>query len=477
MDAEWYDDAEMLVAFEDFLGSDAVSFGVPGHKQRGAALHPALGRLLASDAPLYGAVDTVRLARGLLATAEGKAAALWGADWCRFSVGGSSHANEALALALGRPGDTVLVTRTAHRSTLAGLVLAGLRPVWIDNDVDPRFGIPAGLSLDSLRRALDEHPDAIAVLCVEPSYLGTIGDVAEIVRMSHAAGLPVVVDQAWGAHLGFAPGYPAHAMALGADAMVISAHKTLPSFTQASLILARTGRLDADRLERGFDVAHTTSPSGAILASIDAARALLASSTGRDLLAQTAERVEVLRRRLRRTGLVIPGPDDFEGRFDPAKLVILTAPTGRSGLDLERELLAAGISLEMADRDTLVPIVSMLDDDDTLSRLGGELLDAMGRLGGQPREIKLASQWGSFSPQVVTPREAFFADRETVPFDQAAGRIAAEAVAPYPPGVPVLVPGEQVTPDALTRLREAAAAGLVIRYAADPGLTTLQVLA
>jgi lysine decarboxylase len=476
MTHDWFDDAEMLVALDDHLARDTTPFTVPGHKGRGGDLHPALGFLLGADVPLYGGIDTVRLERGLLAAAEEKAARLWGADWCRFSVGGSSHANEALTLALGQPGDTVLVTRTAHRSTLLGLVLAGLRPVWLENVVDGRYGIPAGLSVPALRRALDEHPEAVAVLCVEPSYLGTMADVREIVRAAHERDVPVVVDQAWGAHLGFAPGFPEHAIAAGADAMVISAHKTLPSFTQASLILARTDRLDPGRLERGFDVAHTTSPSGAILASIDAARALLADPTGRDLLLALAERVERLRARLRPAGLVLPGPADFDGRFDPAKIVILTAPSGRSGLDLERELTASGIALEMADRDTLVPIATILDDDAALDRLGDAILAAMDRVPGRPRPIRLAAQWGSFSPQITTPREAFFADREAVPFDQAAGRTSAEVIAPYPPGVPVLVPGEEVTEDALTRLRQAAAAGLVIRYAADPTLATIQVL-
>ena len=458
------------------LARNTAPFIVPGHKGRGGRLHPTVGRVLGSDVPLHGGIDTVRLERGLVAAAEAKAAALWGADWCRFSVAGSSHANEALMLALGQPGDTVLVTRTAHRSTLLGLVLAGLRPVWIDNVVDERFGIPGGLSLPDLSRSLDEHPDAVAVLCVEPSYLGTMADVREIVRLSHERDVPVVIDQAWGAHLGFADGYPEHAIAAGADAMVISAHKTLPSFSQASLILARTGRLDASRLERGFDVAHTTSPSGAILASIDGARAVLASATGRGLLVGLAERVERLRVRLRPSGLVVPGPADFAGRFDPAKIVILTALSGRSGLELERELEASGIALEMADRDTLVPLATMLDDDAALTRLGDSVLAAMRRVPGEPRPIRLASQWGSFSPQVVTPREAFFADRETVPFEQATGRTSAEVIAPYPPGVPVLVPGEQVTEDALSRLREAAAAGLVIRDAADATLGTIQVL-
>ncbi|HET8970885.1 MAG TPA: aminotransferase class V-fold PLP-dependent enzyme, partial [Candidatus Nanopelagicales bacterium] len=287
---DWLADAALFTAWRGFVDTTTPTFTIPGHKRRAGTLDPGYGRLLDADAPLHGGLDTVKLTGGLLADAERKAAAAWGGDWCRFSVAGSTHANQAAILALGQPGDTVLVTRTAHRSTLLGLVLAGLMPVWLPSEIDDRFGIPAGMSVPALERALDEHPEAVAVLCVEPSYLGTVGDVPAIVAAAHSRDVPVVVDQAWGAHLGFADGYPAHAMAAGADAMILSAHKTLPAFSQASLLVARTGRLAADRLERGFDAGHTTSPAGAILASTDAARALLASATGRGLLTDLAGR-------------------------------------------------------------------------------------------------------------------------------------------------------------------------------------------
>ncbi len=476
MTAQWVADAELLQAFAAHVAADPVTFAIPGHKRRAGRLDAAYGRLLDGDVPLHGGIDTVKLERGVLRDAERKAAELWGAHWCRFSVGGSSHANQAAVLALGRPGQTVLVTRTAHRSTLLGLVLAGLHPVWLPNEVDDRFGIPSGLSLPGLERALDEHPDAVGVLCVEPSYLGTLADVTAICELAHARDVPVIVDQAWGAHLGFAPGYPQHAMARGADAMVISAHKTLPAFSQASLLLARTDRLAADRLDRGFDAGHTTSPSGAILASIDAARALLAAPVGRELLTALAARVTRLRAALRPTGLLAPGPDDFPGRFDPAKIVLLTAASGRSGVELEQALQDVGIGVEMADRDTLVPIAGLLDDDAAFDLLTETLRTAMDAPAGAPRPVQAASQWGSFSPQRCTPREAFFADREAVPFAAAAGRTCAELIAPYPPGVPVLVPGEEVTADALARLRAAGEAGLRIAYAADPTLATVQVL-
>jgi arginine decarboxylase len=465
-------------AWRAFMGSDSAPFTIPGHKRRAAALDGWLQRLLDADVPLYGGLDTVKLSGGVLEHAERLGAELWDADWCRYSTGGSTHANQALILALGRPGDTVVVSRSAHRSTVLGLVLAGLRPVWIPVDTDAGLAVPVGTSAAALDQALVDHPDAVAVLCVEPSYLGTTSDVAGLASVAHRRDVPIVVDQAWGAHFGFADGYPQHALAAGADAMVVSAHKTLPAFSQASVVAARTQRLDVNRLERAFEAAHTSSPSGAILASIDASRALLAHPTGGALLAELAASAARLRTALGRAGLFTLSPERFpRGRFDPAKLVVTAAPSGHSGLELEAELLRRGLPVEMADRDTVVPQLSLLDDDTSLGRLERALVEAAGTGTTRPRAAKVAAQWSHDAPQRLTPREAFFAAHEVVPRSDAEGRVSAELIAPYPPGIPILVPGEQVTSGSLAALTDAVDSGARIAYAADTTLRTLQVVA
>ncbi len=472
------DEAPAFAAWREFVSSSSAPFTIPGHKRRAARLHPDWGRLLDADVPLYAGLDSMQLDRDVLGQAEALAARAWGAAWCRFSTGGSTHANQAVLLALGRSGDTVLVSRSAHRSTLSGLVLAGLRPIWLPTSVDPRFGIPSGVDPRAVAAGLADHPDAVGVVLVEPSYLGTLSDLPQIIQIAHAARVPVVVDQAWGAHLGFAPGYPQHAMAAGADAVVMSAHKTLPAFSQAALVLAGGPLLDVDRLERGFETSHTTSPSGAVLASTDASRALLVSARGRALLGDLDSRVHQLRDDVRALGVLAPGPDDVgAGRFDPAKLVLCLGPSGRSGLALQDELVAAGLPVEMADDDTVVLLATLADDDATFARLRDALLPALRRPPqGPPRPVQAGGSWGAPSPAVCSPREAFFAPHERVPAELAVGRTCAEVIAPYPPGVPVLVPGEQVTTDALERLRRARAAGLRIAYAADPTLASFLVL-
>jgi arginine decarboxylase len=367
----------------------------------------------------------------------------------------------------------VIITRTLHRSLLLGLVMAGLMPVWVRPEIDPRSGLPAAVAVQTVRDALAAHPGACGVILGDPSYVGTTGDLAGHARAAHEAGVPLIVDAAWAAYLGFHPDLPRHAIAAGADAMVTSAHKTLPAYTQGALVLARTERLDVARLNRAFEATHTTSPAGSIVASIDASRALLARD-GHRLCAQLLDGVATARARLRE----VPGVDVLDGPgVDPAKLVVLLAGTGAHGGLVEADLIAAGMPVEMGDRDTVVPIVTMADDEKRIAAFTGELIAAIERHRGRPRRPAATAAWTVRPLTVLAPREAFFARNETVAADAAVGRISAELVAPYPPGVPVLAPGELITAEALAALREVAAGGGRIAYAADPTLDTFQVVA
>jgi lysine decarboxylase len=462
------DDAPLLDAWLRFPEKAPTPFTIPGHKHR----TDLVGDVVAGDVPLYGGLDTVKLTSGVLADAEARAADLWGADVCRFSVGGSTHANQALALAIGSEGDRVLVGRTLHRSVLLGLVLAGLEPVWLRPDLDAATGLPLGVSPAAVADGFRRAPDAVAVLVGDPAYVGTVGDVAGLAEVAHRHGRPLIVDAAWAAHFGFHPALPQHALALGADALVTSAHKTLPAWSQAAYLLARTDRIDPARLDAAVEATHTTSPAGAILASADAARALLARD-GLELLGALVDRVARARARFS----VIPGLVVLDGpHVDPAKLTLVLGGTGADGIRVEQDLIAAGLPVEMADRDTIVALVTMADDDLSVGRLADRLMTALERHRGAPRPVAPAAAWNVDPIVVTTPRAAFFAPHETVPTDAAVGRTCAELVAPYPPGVPVLAPGEQVTTAAVEALRTAQRHGTRVAYASDPTLQTLRVL-
>ncbi|MEO6999794.1 MAG: aminotransferase class V-fold PLP-dependent enzyme [Terracoccus sp.] len=443
-------------------------FTIPGHKQR----TDLVGEVVGGDVPLYGGLDTVKLGGGLLKQAEARAARLWGADHCRFSVGGSTHGNQALALAVGAPGDRVVVQRTLHRSTLLGLVLAGLVPVWVSPVLEPSTGMPLGVQPAEVARALDEFPDVKAVFVTEPSYVGTVGDVCGVAEVAHAYGIPLIVDAAWAAHFGFHPALPQHAITLGADALVTSAHKTLPAWSQAALVLWRDGRLDAARVDAAFEATHTTSPAGAILASTDAAIALL-ERDGEALLDEIIATVDQARQRLK----AIDGLKVMEGAaVDPVKLVLLLAGTGCDGNVIEAGLIERGMPVEMADRDTIVAMATLADDDEGLAAFTDAVADLVEAGRGTPRPEVPAAAWTVRPEMACPPRDAFFAARETVEMAVAVGRVSAELIAPYPPGVPVVAPGEVVTEAVLAAIASARASGVRLAYAADPTAVTIAVL-
>jgi lysine decarboxylase len=459
-------------------------FTIPGHKQR----TDLVGPVVAGDLPLYGGLAPIRRADDVLRAAERRAAEYFGADWCAFTVGGSTHGNQTLALALARPGRTVVVSRTLHRSMLLGLVLADLHPVWVHPQIHPGTGLPLGVGADAVAAALAEHPDACAVMLTEPSYVGTCADLATVAEVTRAAGVPLVVDAAWGAHFGLHADLPPFPLAAGADAVVTSAHKTLPAMNGTALILARTrrrgGLLDGDRLDRAVSACATTSPSGAALASLDGARDLI-ERRGPELAGALLERVERVRTALRDIdGVVVPDAATFAtagasgaARFDAAKLVVLLAGTGADGLAVDDDLHHAGIPLEMADRDSVIAVVTVADDDAGMDRLVGALSASIQRRRGPARPVTSHIAWTVDSEQALCPREAFFADTETVAWSDAAGRVSAELIAPYPPGIPVLSPGERITQTALAALREAKLDGARIAYAADPTLRTVRTVA
>ena len=236
-------------AYRNFLANAGTPFTVPGHKRN----PDLIDDFLAFDVPHYGGVENRRASTKRLATAERLAGELWGADWCGFSVQGSSHGNEAICLSLGKPGDKVVVARTIHKSLFFGIVLAGLVPVWIRPDVDEQTGLTAGMPVSRVAEALAQHPDAKAVMLVEPSYVGGVSDVAAHAELAHAHGIPLTVDAAWGAHLGFHPDLPPHAIAAGADVLVTSIHKHITGFTQSSMVLAQGERIDLERLDAAFE--------------------------------------------------------------------------------------------------------------------------------------------------------------------------------------------------------------------------------
>lgn len=468
--------APLLDAYLSYFETDHTPFTIPGHKQRASLLDAGLGAVVDSDIPLYGGLDEIKLTNQVLKKSEALAAALWGTDFARFSTGGSTHANQAVILALGQPGDKVAVSRTAHRSVLSALVLAGLEPIWMSPEIDSATGVPVGISLIELQRVLKESP--VAVLLTEPGYLGTLSDISALITAAHEKSIPVIVDAAWGGHFGFHPDLPQHVISQGADALITSVHKALPGYSASALLLAQTKYLSVERLEQSFETTHTTSPAGAPLASIDAVRALL-ETRGFELLDAVIENVAQFKLAVQ-ANFELPiflNPGDFApGRFDPVKIVLRVQQLGCSGIDIEKALIEQGVRVEMADRDTIVFLATLADTKEDFQALAMTLVPILKKLQQTPRPSATALSW-SVIPQIATSmREAYFAVTEMVSSEKAIGRISADLIAPYPPGVAVVAPGEVLTEQIVNGLSASQKAGVRIAYSTDPSLQSYRVV-
>ena len=468
--------APLLDAYLAYFESTRTPFTIPGHKQKASRLDAGLGSVVDGDTPLYGGLDEIKLTNQTLKKAEKLAADLWGADYARFSTGGSTHANQAIVLALGAPGDKVAISRTAHRSILSALVLAGLEPIWMSPDIDEATGVPIGIGIAQLEKALEENP--IAVLLTEPGYLGTISDLPTLIDAAHKKSVPVILDAAWGGHFGFHPELPKHAFQVGADALITSVHKALPGYSASALLLARGQFLNLDRLEQSFETTHTTSPAGAPLASIDAVRALLQTrgvELNTELLKNVAEFKRTVQSEFARP-IFLYESDFPTGRFDPSKIVLRVQQLGASGVEIENDLQVVGIRVEMADRDTIVFLATLADGAEEFATLADALIPILKRHQSQRRESATALSWSVLPTRGISMRDAYFAKTEMVDATNAEGRISADLIAPYPPGVAVVAPGEVLTAQILEGLKASKDAGVRIAYATDSSLSAYRVV-
>lgn len=467
--------APLLDAYLAYFESKRTPFTIPGHKQRASRLDAGLGQVVDTDTPLYGGLDEIKLTNQVLTHAESLAAKLWGADFARFSTGGSTHANQAIILSLGKPGDKIAVSRTAHRSVLSALVLAGLEPLWLSPDIDSKTGVPIGISVDEFRKVVNQKP--IALLLTEPGYLGTISDLPLLIDEAHAHRIPVILDAAWGSHFGFHKDLPRHAFQIGADALITSTHKALPGYSASALLLAKGTYLNLARIEQSFETTHTTSPAGAPLASIDGCRALL-ETRGAELIEELLKNISEFKAKVQANfdlPIFLNTSDFLPYRFDPTKVVLRAQQLGASGVEIEKELQKENIRVEMADRDTIVFLTTLADSKEEFDILTEALIPILKKVQSAPRESATSLSWSVVPTKGISMRDAYFADTELVPAAKAIGRISADLIAPYPPGVAVVAPGEVLTEQIVTGLTATKAAGVRIAYATDPTLNTYRV--
>jgi arginine/lysine/ornithine decarboxylase len=476
--------APLLAGIHAYQRQGIVPFSTPGHKLghgADAALRETLGDLaFTSDIPLGGGIGDTHFGGETLRVAEALAADAWGAKRSFFLLNGSSAGNHAFLLATVRPGDTVIVSRDLHKSLLVALILTGAVPVYISPPLHPELNVGLGISAAQVAAALEEHPDAKLVALVSPSYCGVASDVSGIAAVAHARGIPVYVDEAWGPHFHFHPALPASAMASGADGAVISTHKVLGSLTQAAMLNVGGDLVSPDRVRTTVGMVQTTSPSVLILASIDTTRRQMALA-GTALLDRAIALASDARRRLQ----ALPGVAVLDAErlgvtgFDLTKLVVDVDGLGITGYAAEDALRNRfGIGPEMSDLVGLVFLVTIGDDEASIARLIAAVTTLSREHARGSAHANQRSSGAAIAPsvQAMTPREAFFADSRGVPLPEARGEVSAELVIPYPPGIPVLAPGEVITEEKIAYLREGARHGMYVSGPADPSLKTIRVV-
>jgi arginine decarboxylase len=477
---------EAIVSY-GFRGS--VRFHVPGHKGGPGAdpgLRSAIGeRALALDI----CQDIEGIDTGPAPTpyqrAEELAALAYGAGQTWFLTNGATQGNHALCLTLAKPGQHVLVQRNSHASIVDGLVLSGGIASFVSPEYDEELGMAHGVTPEALATALARSSDIGAVFVVSPTYYGMAADIEGCAEVAHAAGAALVVDCAWGSHFGFHPSLPESPLRLGADAVLASTHKIVGSLTQSAMLhVARDGLIDPDEVARCVRLVRSTSPNSLLLASLDSARRQLGAH-GEALLdrtiaasARAREAIDVI------PGCVVVVGEGMVGRpgiagWDPLRIVIDVRGTGSTGYELAAELRAAyDIYVELATHATLVLVLGMGQPVEPLERFAHDFAETVRLLARPGQGPAVAMPPAALEHQTVVPiRDAFLGKGETVPVDDAIGRISCESIAGYPPGVPTLLPGERVTSEVVAYLRALTAAGARLHGAADPSFATIRVLA
>ncbi|HEY0277837.1 MAG TPA: amino acid decarboxylase [Solirubrobacterales bacterium] len=482
------DNTPYVDALLEYSARETGRFQVPGHKG-GLAADPAMVELvgmtgLINDVPSVTEGVDIGPEPTPFQKAQLLAAEAWGAQRTWFLINGASQGNHATSMALGHMGGEMVVQRNVHSSIIDGLVLNGMRPSFVSPELDPELGIAHGLTPESLAAALDATPNAVAALVVSPTYFGACADVAALAEVAHSRGLPLICDEAWGAHLHFHPDLPPDALASGADLVTSSTHKIVGSLTQAAMLhLGQGDRIDPAIVDRCVSLVETTSPSGLLTGSLDAARRM-AAVHGEELLTRTLAAIARTREQI----LQIPGlgilDESMVGRagiagWDPLRLSIDVRGTGSTGYRLAKKLFYShGIDLELYSENVVVGIFGMGEPPETGERLVAALRASVGELEAEPGapQEKLAPPppWGEL---VMTPREAYLGPQEVVRFEDAVGRIAAEGLAAYPPGIPNVLPGERLTAETLAYIRESIAHGGYVRGGSDRELKTLRVSA
>lgn len=475
------DRAPLLEALNRFKEMRIVPFDVPGHKRgRGnPELTDFLGeQCLTVDVNSMKPLDNLCHPSSVIQEAEELAAEAFGAHHAFFMVNGTTSAVQSMVMSACKKGEKIIMPRNVHRSAISALILCGATPVYVNPGIDRRLGISLGMSLRDVKQAIEENPDAKAIFVNNPTYYGICSDLKSIVKLAHEHHMLVLVDEAHGTHFYFGDGFPISAMAAGADLAAVSMHKSGGSLTQSSLLLTGPA-VDESYVDQIINLTQTTSASYLLMSSLDISRRNLALH-GQEIFHRVISMAEYLRGEINRIGgydafstELINGDTVFD--FDTTKLSIHTLDIGLAGIevyDLLRD--EYDIQIEFGDFGNILAYISMGDRARDSERLVAALSEIKRRY--ERDKTGLLSQ-EYLSPQVaMPPQRAFYAEKEPVAVENSTGRISGESIMCYPPGIPVVAPGERITPDIVEYILYAEEKGCMVTGARDASMKTIQVL-
>ena len=473
--------APIYEALEKFGKMRVVPFDVPGHK-RGRG-NPELTRLLGErcvsmDVNSMKPLDNLCHPVSVIREAEMLAAQAFGAAHAFLMVGGTTSAVQSMILTVAKRGEKIILPRNVHRSVMGAMVLCGAVPVYVNPECDHRLGIPLGMSVEAVKRAVEENPDAKAILVNNPTYYGICSDLKSIVEIAHSHGMLCLADEAHGTHFYFSDELPISAMAAGADMAAVSMHKSGGSLTQSSLLLVGPA-MHEGYVRQIINLTQTTSASYLLLSSLDISRRNLALR-GEEAFKRVAGLARYARKEINIIGgyyaygrELINGDSVFD--FDETKLSVNTLEVGLAGIevyDLLRD--EYDIQIEFGDLGNILAYLSIGDRSRDIERLVSALAEIRRRFEKDPAGLMKQEY---IDPEVaVSPQDAFYADKESLPIMETDGRICSEFVMCYPPGIPILAPGERITKDILDYIQYAKEKGCSMTGPEDPAIERLNVL-
>lgn len=470
----------------DYMREGNISFHMPGHKNGRGVLKikekpDFKDNLLFIDQTEVPGLDNLHLAEGIIQEAQELAARAFRSDYTYFLVNGTTSGVYSMILGVTNHGDKIIVPRNSHRAVVGALIIGGLWPVYYEPDIDYDKGIAVSVCPQKIEEVIKENPDAKAVLVTNPTFYGTCSDIETIADIVHKYNMVFLVDEAHGAHLPFSKKLPINAMDAGADCAAQSAHKTLSAFTQSSMLHVRRGRVDVDKIEFMLRLTQTTSPSYILMASLDLARYQM-EEHGEELLDNLLGMLEVFRERVNTIPDVYCFGREVVGQhhivdFDPTKVTINFKNFGMQGTRISDILRNEyKIQVELSDLYNILAMATIGDEKEIYDSLYEAIYDISTKYSSE-REVRDIPQVMWKMPyQALSPREAVYETMEMIDFKKSDGRISAEIIAPYPPGIPVIQPGEIITNDIIENVLKVKEAGIKINGPRDPRLEKIAVI-